>query len=156
MQQDKRSVTQETEEAEKQCIAFVSRILQKKAKRERYNFIANRLRISTLHLSPIFCALIKRVVVPFKREKLNYQQHLHVASESNISINRERTAFPICFYGKSYDILSIYWMVIQIFSSRSRADIMALMNRCSQMRESTTMPSSLFYPTRIQPCVSSG
>ena len=33
LQPDKRSVTQETEEAEKQCIAFASRILQKKAKR---------------------------------------------------------------------------------------------------------------------------
>ena len=31
--EDKRSVTQETEEAEKQCIAFVSRILQKRLKR---------------------------------------------------------------------------------------------------------------------------
>jgi len=33
LQPDKRSVTQETEEAEKQCIAFVSRILQKRLKR---------------------------------------------------------------------------------------------------------------------------
>ena len=32
LQPDKRSVTQETEEAEKQCIAFVSRILQKRLK----------------------------------------------------------------------------------------------------------------------------
>ncbi|MBD9041161.1 MAG: hypothetical protein EGR49_01110, partial [Prevotella sp.] len=66
LQPDKRSVTQETEEAEKQCIAFVSRIF-KKAKKKRYNFIANRLRISTLHLLFIFSALVKRVVVPFKR-----------------------------------------------------------------------------------------
>jgi len=32
LQPDKRSVTQETEEAEKHCIAFVSRILQKRLK----------------------------------------------------------------------------------------------------------------------------
>lgn len=47
------------------CICFQN--LTKKAKKERYNFIANRLRISTLHLSPTFSALVKRVVVPFKR-----------------------------------------------------------------------------------------
>ena len=56
----------------------------------------------------------------------------------------------------SYATHSIYWIVIQILSPRSRAATMALMSRCSQIRESTTMPSNLFSPTRMQPCVSSG
>ncbi len=47
------------------CICFQN--LTKKAKKKRYNFIANRLRISILHLLFIFSALVKRVVVPFKR-----------------------------------------------------------------------------------------
>ena len=47
------------------CICFQN--LTKKAKKERYNFIANRLRIRILHLLFIFSALVKRVVVPFKR-----------------------------------------------------------------------------------------
>lgn len=47
------------------CICFQN--LTKKAKKERYNFIANRLRINILHLLFIFSALVKRVVVPFKR-----------------------------------------------------------------------------------------
>ena len=51
--------------------------------------------------------------------------------------------------------LFVYRIVIQILSSRSRAASMALMSRCSQMREFTTMPWSLFSPTRMQPCVSS-
>ena len=67
-----------------------------------------------------------------------------------ISINRERSAFPICLS------LVTYRMVIQILSPRSRAAIMALMSRCSQMREFTTIPLNLFSPTRMQPCVSSG
>ena len=37
-------------------------------------------------------------------------------------------------------------MVIQILSSRSRAAIMALMSRCSQMWKSTTMPSKFGTP----------
>ena len=47
------------------CICLQN--LTKKAKKKRYNFIVNRLRISTLHLLFIFSALVKRVVVPFKR-----------------------------------------------------------------------------------------
>lgn len=47
------------------CICFQN--LTKKAKKKRYNFITNRLIMSILHLLFIFSALVKRVVVPFKR-----------------------------------------------------------------------------------------
>ena len=50
-----------------QCFTLVSGNLTKQAKKKRYNFIDNRLRISTLHLTPIFSALVKREVVPFRR-----------------------------------------------------------------------------------------
>lgn len=52
-------------------------------------------------------------------------------------------------------MLLAYWMVIQMLSPLSRAASMALMSRCSQMREFTTMPSNLFSPTRILPYVPS-
>ena len=65
--EDKRSVTQELEYSRIQCFALVFRDLQFEAKKKRYNFIVKALRISTLHLSSIFSALVKRVVVPFKR-----------------------------------------------------------------------------------------
>lgn len=48
------------------CICFQN-LTKKAKKKKRYNFIANRLRISILHLLFIFSALVKRVVVPFKR-----------------------------------------------------------------------------------------
>ena len=65
--EDKRSVTQELEYSRIQCFALVSWKLQLEAKKKRYNFIVKTLRISKLHLSPIFSALVKRVVVLFKR-----------------------------------------------------------------------------------------
>ena len=63
----KRSVSQELEHPLIQCFALVSGNQQSEAKKKRYNFIVKSLRISTLHLLPIFSALVKRVVVPFKR-----------------------------------------------------------------------------------------
>lgn len=65
--EDKRSVTQRTEAARIQCFALVSRDLQFEAKKKRYNFTIKALKTSTLHLSPIFSALVKTVVGPFKR-----------------------------------------------------------------------------------------
>ena len=54
-------------------------------------------------------------------------------------------------------MIIIQMMVIQIASSLfSLASKILPMRLLSQMRESTTMPTTLFMPTRMQPCVSSG
>ena len=92
----------------------------------------------------------KTSIVPIKTQSADYEICEESVLGNNISINRERSAFPICLS------LVTYRMVIQILSSRSRAAVMALMRRLSQIREFTTMPSNLFSPTRMQPCVSSG
>ena len=94
------------------CICFQN--LTKKAKKKRYNFIANRLRISILHLLFIFSALVKRELYRLKDKSLTIS-NIHMLHRKVIETKIGNALRSLSFY----HLLRLFFESIPLEKARS-------------------------------------